>query len=259
MVRTWFLDESTRMNPNLNFGQGVPGRETGRGPGIIDTRGFMLVLDAVELFDEATWSAKDQMGLQAWCNDYQNWLKDSPLGRHEERAENNHGSWYAAQRARYALFAGKEDIAKEIIAKARLRIGKQFDADGNQVAELKRTLSLHYCVFNITALSRLARVGDKVGEDLWEYTPDHGCGLRKGLDVLMPYLNRELEWPHQQIDSVSLSPSSRLTLRLFSKHFNTHSYTEAVAHNPIRHADRDFSDLLVGDASESKPASTSGK
>ena len=132
LVRTWFVDESTRMNPNLNFGQGVPGRATGRGPGIIDTRGFMLVLDGVELLDETTWSAEDQTALQAWCDDYQNWLKESPLGQHEERAENNHGSWYAAQRARYALFAGKEDIAREIISKAKTRIGEQFDADGNQ-------------------------------------------------------------------------------------------------------------------------------
>ena len=231
MVRAWFLDEATRMNPNLNFGQGVPGRATGRGPGIIDTRGFMLVLDAVALLNKDIWSADDQSGLQAWCDDYQNWLKDSPLGQHEERAENNHGSWYAAQRASYALFAGKENIAKEILAGARVRIGEQFDADGNQAAELKRTLSLHYCVFNITALSRLACVGDEIGEDLWGYTPDHGCGLRKGLDVLMPYLNHELDWPHTQIDPVSLSPSSHMTLRLFSRHFNDQSYSEAVANN----------------------------
>ena len=250
LVRTWFLDPETRMNPNLNFGQGVPGRATGRGPGIIDTRGFMLVLDAVELFDEATWSAENQTALQKWFDEYQNWLKESPLGQHEERAENNHGAWYAAQRARYAVFAGKEDIARELIAAARTRIGEQFDADGNQAAELKRTLSLHYCLFNITALTRLARVGDKIGDDLWGHTPDHGCGLQKGLDVLMPYLKSggEAEWPHEQIGPVSISPSSHLTLRMFSQRFDDPVYAAAVAKNKFRHPERDFAVLLSGGA-----------
>ena len=67
------------MNPNLNFGQGVPGREAGRGPGIIDTRAFMLVLDAVELFDEENWSADDQKKLQSWFDKFQQWLKDCLL------------------------------------------------------------------------------------------------------------------------------------------------------------------------------------
>ena len=111
----------------------------------------MLVLDAVELFDETNWSTKDQQALQAWFDEYQQWLKESPLGKHEHRATNNHGSWFDAQRARYALFAGKEDVAKEILNEVRKRIENQFDADGNQAAELKRTLSLRYCLFNLTA------------------------------------------------------------------------------------------------------------
>ena len=106
--------------------------------------------------------------------------------QHEERAENNHGSWYAAQRASYALFAGKENIAKEILAGARVRIGEQFDADGNQAAELKRTLSLHYCVFNITALSRLACVGDEIGEDLWDTLPITDAAFAKAWTCLCP-------------------------------------------------------------------------
>ena len=252
LVRTWFLDESTRMNPNLNFGQGVPGRESGRGPGIIDTRGFMLVLDGVELLDESTWSAEDKTGLQAWFDDYQNWLKDSPLGQHEQRAENNHGAWYAAQRARYALYAGQEDIAKEIVSGARQRIADQFDAEGNQAAENKRTLSLHYNLFNLTALSRLARVGDQVEEDLWDYVPKDGCGIRQALTHLLPYLVKQSDWPHEQIKSVSLSPSSHLTLRLFSQHFDDPSYRDVVPKLEMRYADRDFSKLQVGDSRESR-------
>src|SRR5690606_34492346 len=37
-LRTWFLDNSTRMNPNLNHSQVIPGVSDGRKEGLIDTR-----------------------------------------------------------------------------------------------------------------------------------------------------------------------------------------------------------------------------
>src|SRR5438067_13688383 len=36
-LRAWFVDERTRMNPNLQYAQAIHGRTTGRGIGIIDT------------------------------------------------------------------------------------------------------------------------------------------------------------------------------------------------------------------------------
>ena len=255
LVRTWFLDEATKMNPNLNFGQGVPGRESGRGPGIIDTRNFMLVLDAVELFDQANWSADDQKSLQTWFDQYQQWLDESPLGKHENRATNNHGSWFAAQRARYALFAGRDEIAKQILEAAKKRISDQFDADGNQAAELERTLSLRYCLFNLTALSRLARVGDRLGENLWEFTPEHGCGMKKGLQVLLPYFVEQSKWPHPQIKEFALSPSFRLTLCMYGSHFEDSAFIEtADKFKKTKSQDRDFTALIAKPAKE--PAST---
>ena len=36
-ARAWFIDNATRMNPNLQYSQAIQGRVTGRGVGIIDT------------------------------------------------------------------------------------------------------------------------------------------------------------------------------------------------------------------------------
>ncbi len=49
LLRVWFLNKETRMNPNLNYGQAIPGKTEGRGIGIIDTKGLVNLIDGVQL------------------------------------------------------------------------------------------------------------------------------------------------------------------------------------------------------------------
>ena len=61
-IRTWFLDAATKMNPNLNFAQGIPCQVDGRGIGIIDFGySFTEVLDAVDLLNDGApgWQSGD--------------------------------------------------------------------------------------------------------------------------------------------------------------------------------------------------------
>ena len=46
LIRVWFLDTATKMNPNMNFGQAIKGENTGRGAGIIDARNFIKVIES---------------------------------------------------------------------------------------------------------------------------------------------------------------------------------------------------------------------
>ncbi len=204
-IRTWFLDPATRMNPHLRYSQLVRGNDEERGSGIIDTRWFIEVVNAAGLLNASkSWTASDEQQLRDWFRQYLNWLLTSPNGKHEQAAKNNHGSWYAAQTAAYALFIGDTAKARETVSGAKARIGWQIKSDGQQPIELERTRSMHYSGFNVEALSRLAEIGQKVGVDLWNYKAPEGGSLVAAIDNLARYLGTGQKWPGQQIDEISL-------------------------------------------------------
>jgi len=50
-LRAWFIDEPTRMNPNLQYAQAIHGITTGRGTGIIDTIHLVEVARTIEVME----------------------------------------------------------------------------------------------------------------------------------------------------------------------------------------------------------------
>lgn len=204
MIRTWFLNPETKMNPNMTFSQAIPGRNDGRGSGILDARGFILVIDAIALLaGSPAWTQADQRGMQEWFSQYYTWLRQSKNGNSEWNAKNNHGTWYDVQAISMALFIGKRQEAKEIAEEAKTRrIGSPIEPDGSQPQELARTTSWHYSVFNLDALFHLASLAERVGVDLWNDTTADGRGIHKALDYLVPYLKKEKEWPHPELKGV---------------------------------------------------------
>jgi len=200
LLRTWFLDPATRMNPHLTYAQirrGYPGENPA---GIIESRDLSLVVDAVGLLaDSPTWAQRDKDGMQGWFAQYLAWLRTSPTGRGEAAAKNNHRSWYDQQVASIALFLGQPTLAIEAVRDGQDAIAMQIASDGSQPEELRRTRSWHYSLFNLEALFRLAGLGQRVGVDLWRYeTPDRR-GIRRALGFLIPFARRELPWPYPSL------------------------------------------------------------
>jgi len=228
LLRAWFLDEKTRMNPHLNYGQAVPGVTDGRAAGIIDTTGLIGVVDAVGLLaGSKAWTDADQKAMQAWFENYLAWLLESKIGRDEAGAKNNHGTWYDAQVVSYALFVGKTDLARKVADGARARIDSQIEPDGRQPQELARTKSWDYSAMNLRGWFTLATLGDRVGVDLWNYRSADGRCLRKALDYLLPYAEGRQEWPHKQITRFQ---AARLLepLRLAAAKYGDTKYADAA-------------------------------
>ena len=201
LLRTWFLDPATRMNPHLRYGQRIPGITEGRAAGIIETRGLVGVVDAIGMLERSpSWTAADQRGMAQWLSAYLGWLRSSVIGKQERGARNNHGTWYDAQVAALALFTDDTALARSTLADARTRrIGSEVMADGRQPYELARTRSLAYSVMNLEGLCRLAELARHLGVDLWSYRSPRGGSIRKALDYLAPYADPRRTWPGRQI------------------------------------------------------------
>jgi hypothetical protein len=201
LVRVWFLDTATKMNPNLNYAQSVKGVTDGRAEGVIDTRHFMHIMDAIQLLRASkTWTKKDQSGMEGWVKEFIHWLGSSKIGIEEMNAPNNHGVWYDAQLLAYAGFMRDTNLVKTIYARVLSRLDKEMDDQGSFPLEMRRTTSLHYSVFILNAYSSLATRFQQLGLDLWKANTASGKSLKKGFDFILPYLLKKQPWTGPQIN-----------------------------------------------------------
>ena len=187
-LRVWFLDSTTKMNPNVEGGQIILGHhDRGRRAGINELRALPNVIDAESLMmSSKSWTQKDHQSLKAWFESYWSWLTTSNHGKEERARPNNQGTWYDVESAAIALYLGKEELAKAVFETAKAtRIKSQINIDGAMPLELERASSLHYTFYNITAMFALATLTEKVGMDLWNYTT--------------PYIVSKKKWPYPDL------------------------------------------------------------
>ena len=245
LLRTWFLDSATRMNPHLQFAQAVPGRNQGRGIGLIETLALAKLVDAIGLLaGSAAWTDTDQKGMQDWFSKFLAWMQESSNGKDEAKARNNHGTYYDVQVVSLALFTGKTDLAKLVLQEVpRKRIAVQVEPDGRQPLELERTKSLGYSTMNLSGLFELARLGDHVGVDLWNVRTSDGRGIRKALDFLVPYVTGAKKWPYPQIADYNVREIIPV-LFVAADRYHAPGYVESAAKaDPA--AARSFEALLI--------------
>lgn len=222
LLKTWFINEETKMNPHLDYGQAIPGINTGRGIGIIETVALINIADAATLLTGSkAWGSTEHKAIKDWYHQYLEWLLNSKNGKEEHAAKNNHGTWYYAQAIDFSLFTGDQDRVKQLVGESKKRLDSQLTKEGKQPLELDRTNGLGYSTMNLRGWFTVATLARKTGTDLWNYTTTENASLQKALDWLLPYATGEKKWEYQQISNYNKGEIYPL-LAQASIHFKEH-------------------------------------
>jgi len=215
LLRAWFVDPATRMNPHLTYAQMSRESNQGSAGGIIDTTSLVFLVDAIfRLPFNRAWTPDHLAETKAWFARYLEWLLTSDNGRREAASPNNHGTWFDAQVITYALFADRPDIARRQITDVSApRVFQQIRHDGEQPHELARSLSMTYCTYNLLAFACIARHAARFGLDFWHMRGLSGSGILTATRWMLPYYLGERRWPNRQIRAFH-RPSAGLLLDL---------------------------------------------
>jgi hypothetical protein len=233
LVRAYFLEPATRMNPNLEYAQFIPGVNTGRGIGLIETRAFTRVVDAIGLIEGSrAWTPEDDRGVKQWFAEFLRWMQESQHGKDESAAKNNHGTFYDVQIVSYALFLDRQPLAREVLERAKQkRIAAQIEPDGTMPLELARTNAWSYSAMNLDGLIELAALGDHAAVDLWHFETADGRSIRKAILYLVPFAFGEKKWDAEQIGGFNGAALFPL-LRRAAPHYDDPDVRRAAARLP---------------------------
>jgi hypothetical protein len=197
LLRVFFLDPQTRMNPNLTYAQAIPGGPPGRSWGIIDGLHLIEIPPAITaMHSSKAFPAEMLIGLKQWFGEMADWMMSSKNGKAEAAAKNNHSIAFFLQVAVFAKFVGDEEKLNECRRQFKeVFVPNQMGPDGSFPLELKRTKPYGYSIFQLDNMAMLCQVLSTPRDDLWKFELPDGRGIRKAFEYLYPYLNDKSKWP----------------------------------------------------------------
>lgn len=188
-LRAWFLDEATRMNPDLQYAQAIHGRFTGRGTGIIDTIHLVEVVRAASALEPSgALSDADRVGIRQWFATYLDWMTTSKNGTDERDAKNNHGTCWVMQAAEFARYTGNAKVTAYCRERYKMvLVPHQIAFDGSFPEELRRTKPYGYSLFNLDAMATVCQILSTPGNNLF-------TDMSKAMEYMYLFIADKKKW-----------------------------------------------------------------
>jgi hypothetical protein len=204
VIHTWFVNPKTRMNPDLDYAQSVPGINNGLGAGIVDGRSLVRAIQGIEFLEQTSnWDPKELAAVHKWFEDYLHWLLNSRNAAAEQRSGNNHASWWTAQVAAVGSFVGDSKAQQRAFAFYSRLLPRQILPNGSAPREEVRARSLRLSVLNLEAYSEICRIAQvHRAASLWGLHSRSGAAIATAIDYLSPYLVDPKKWSREQAGDI---------------------------------------------------------
>lgn len=191
LLRTWFVDETTRQNPDFIHAQQVPGKTQFRWQGLIEARFLVYVTEAIRLLDHTgAIPADDRRAIGEWFAQLLAWMDSSDQASKAQAARNNIGFWYDLQRMVYADFCGEGSRLDAIVRESVVpRLEDQLGEDGSLATETARSYPHDYVAFSLAAMALISRAGEEGGVSLWDQEKSDGRNFQVAHDWLLRAAN----------------------------------------------------------------------
>jgi len=196
LLKVFFLDAQTRMNPNLDYAQAVLGKQTGSAFGVIDTLHLAELPVAVRFLEKSpAFPHEVDAGLKKWFADYSAWMTTATNGVKEMNAANNHSIAFFVQLASFAKFTGDEKLLE--LCRQRFKevlLPNQMATNGSFPRELARTKPYGYSIFQADNVATLCVLLSTTNEDFWKFTLSNGRSPMTAIHFIYPYLADKSKW-----------------------------------------------------------------
>ncbi|KXN81032.1 hypothetical protein AN958_06278 [Leucoagaricus sp. SymC.cos] len=192
-IRVWFLDDATRMNPNLNFAQVErgPGSTGGTHTGVLDLKCMTKIVSGILILrksNSTVWTSDLDNGMNSWVGEYVQWLETTEIAIEEALSANNHGSFYYNQLAALKILLGDFTGARNVTdTYFNTLYMAQIVKGGEQPLEAARTRPYHYRAYNLAAMITNARLAEYANpnEPVWNKTTKEGATIKDALDFAL--------------------------------------------------------------------------
>ncbi len=187
LLRSWFLDSLTRMNPNLDHAGAVPGRIQGRGSAVSEGLPLVTMLDGLVIAETSGGlRGSEEKQIREWYQSYFQWLLESPLAIEAGTLTGRHALGRELQLLGIAHFLKNDEFVQIRISTVTLPlIRKMVGEDGRISADLRGNGSFAERVECLEYLFRIWEIGRRTEYDIEGFSQFYGELLRKVLDQMI--------------------------------------------------------------------------
>ena len=134
--------------------------------------------------------------LRDWFSEYVDWLRTSDAGLGEYAAKNNHGVAYDVQTVVFALFAGRDEVARELVEGFAERVCVLKSKPTADSRATRTHDAFGYSVYNLTHLLDMCTVARTMDIDLYDAADG---AIDRAIGYLTQFLGNRDAFPYKQI------------------------------------------------------------